>query len=252
MLGKALMGDNRAQISAILFVPVIIILGLALLAFDIFSRPKGLLGQLNLDYVIVDLQDGDYEITPELASGGYSEEDFSSMVSRLKPYAAITGTYYDPAGKPIGDLVVKGKLICRGYQRQGIGFTRHGKIKFLERKGHARINWHGCYSGIACGPRLVRAGKIDVNVKRDGFKNGAAVNEARRCAVGATKDGKLILCAVRDYITLDTMAKVMLELGARDAINLDGGSMCALYKDGNISAHPMKPMSNVLAVYRWK
>jgi exopolysaccharide biosynthesis protein len=96
----------------------------------------------------------------------------------------------------------------------------------------------------------VRSGKKDINVRRDGFSASAATNKAWRCAAGATKDGKLVLCAVSQSITLSTLADVMLELGARDAINLDGGSMCALYVDGKYRVQPARSMSNILVVYK--
>lgn len=241
--------NRHAHAEVLALIPFCII-GIIFVAYHILSKPSSLVKRLNLSYVIVDLRSRNFYVTPEIADGKYSTEQFSYMMARLRPFAAITGTYYDNDGKPIGDIVKDGKIIHKGYQRQGIGFTKYGKIKFVERKGHSRINWRGCESGIACGPRLVKNGKVCIDVRKDGFSDNASQSEARRCAVGATKDGKLILCAVRDYVTLNTLAKVMIELGAKDAINLDGGSMCALYKDGEVCAHPMKPMSNVLAVYK--
>ncbi|MHB9038878.1 MAG: phosphodiester glycosidase family protein [Armatimonadota bacterium] len=223
---------------------------LALYALGIFAKPAGLVDKLRVDYAIFDLTNGNYRVSPEVATGSDRTESLDSMVKRLKPYAAITGTYYDENNKPLGDVIAGGKVIRRGCQRQGIGFMSSGKMKFVERRGCSRIDWRGCVSGIACGPRLVRAGKPDINVKRDGFSAAAATNKAWRCAVGATVDGKLILCAVSQSITLATLADVMLELGARDAVNMDGGSMCAMYVDGKYRVEPVKPMSNILAVYK--
>jgi len=223
---------------------------LVMAGLGILARPAGLLGRLTVRHAIIDLAHGGYRVAPALAKGPDRTEEFSSMIGRLKPYAAICGTYYDPDNKPLGDIVVDGRVVCRGGQRQAIGFTSTGKIKFLERKVGSRINWHGCFAGIACGPRLLRAGKIDINVKRDGFNACAATNLARRSAVGATRDGKLVMCVVTDEITLRTMAQLMLELGARDAINLDGGSMCALYENGRYLVEPLRPMSSILAVHK--
>lgn len=224
-------------------------LSAGVISYSGFVRLRGLVGALSVDYVVIDLAHGGYRVSPALASG---VESFSSMMTRLKPYAAITGTYYDPEHRPLGDLVIDGKIVCRGSQRQGIGFTSGGQVRFYERKGRSRIDWTGCYSGIACGPRLVRRGKKDIDVKRDGFSLAAETNVASRCAVGVTADGKMILCTVAEPITLDTLADVMLELGAREAVNMDGGRMCALYGDGRCHAEPMSPINNVLAVYKRK
>lgn len=225
-------------------------LWLTLHAFSLLAKSDGLLGKLDVKYVVVDLQKGGYTVSPALASGKEGHETFQSMINRLKPCAAVTGTYYDPDYKPLGDIVINGKVVCRGGQRQGIGFTSAGKIKFLERKPDTRFNWTGYKSGIACGPRLVRAGKKDINVKRDGFSAKADTVEAWRCAVGATKDGKLVMCAVKEWVTLSTLADVMLELGSVDAVNMDGGSVCALYENGKYHAQPAGNMTNILAVYK--
>lgn len=222
---------------------------LTLLAYDIFAKPARLIDRLNASYKIVDLSSGKYHVSPAIATSTDGCEYFTTMITRLKPYAAITGTYYDPDYKPLGDIVMNGKVIYRGCQRQGIGFTRSGKIRFFERKGHSRIDWSGCESGIACGPRLIRDGKKDINVKRDGFSSAAATNTSRRCAVGSTRDGKLILLVVDERITLETLAKALLELGAWNAINMDGGRMCAFYENGNYHVTPAMPVSNILGVY---
>jgi exopolysaccharide biosynthesis protein len=225
---------------------------LLLVALGILARPHGLAGRLGARYVIIDLAGGGYRVSPELARGVHGTEEFASMMDRMEPVAAISGTYHDPDSRPLGDIVMDGKIVRRGCQRQGIGFTSSGQVRFLERKGRSRIDWRGCSSGIACGPRLVRAGRVDINVQRDGFGPAAATNVASRCAVGATSDGKLILCVISKPIDLDTLALVMLELGARDAINMDGGSMCALYANGRLRVEPVMPVSNVLVVHAKK
>ena len=215
------------------------------------ERPRGVLARLSYCSTTIDLRSGDYRVVPILA---HMEQDerFENLISRAKPYAAITGTFYGPEYRPLGDIVVDGKLTCRGFQRQGIGFTRSGGIRFLERRGSSRIDWTGCYAGVACGPRLLRGGKIDINVRRDGFTSSAAGIEATRCAVGSTKDGKLIMMANRQSVTMPTIARDMKELGAVDAINMDGGALCAFYADGTCKAQPVRPMSNIIAIYKVK
>lgn len=173
-------------------------------------------------------------------------------MARLKPHAAITGTFYAPDLKPQGDIVANGKLINRGFERQAIGFKRDGRICFLERQRSKRLRWNGCYAGVACGPRLARDGKIDINVRRDGFGPKAATLKATRCAVGATADGKLVMLAIKEPVTLQTLARAMIELGAVDAVNMDGGALCGFYFGGECGAEPVLPINNVIAVYRMK
>lgn len=223
--------------------------GVMVATYGILAKPEGLAGKLGARYVIIDVSSGDYRAKPAVAKGP-GGEDFAAMMQRLKPHAAITGTFYDTDYRPQGDIVADGKVLYRGHHRHGIGFTSSGKIRFVERKVNHRIDWRGFQSGIASGPRLVRAGKVAIDVRRDGFSQAAATLEAGRCAVGATKNGKLIMCVVTQPITLSRMAAVMVELGAKDAINLDGGGSCALYDKGSCVVLPKRLVSNVLAVYK--
>ncbi len=215
------------------------------------KKPPTLLDSLDHCSIIIDMSAGDYKVAPALATTAQAEH-FDAMMRRIKPVAAITGTYHDPDYIPIGDILIDGKLVCRGYQRQGIGITTSGKIVFRERRGSSRINWDGCRQGIACGPRLLRDGKVAINVVADGFSKAANTVEAARCAVGANAQGHLIMLAVRQPITLQTLAEAMIELGAVDAINMDGGSLCAFYADNRCLIQPFLPASNVLAVYKVK
>lgn len=246
-MARRSVGKREHSLAGLWLLAVVVACAVTMVGLGIVHKPSGLMDKLDASCVVIDLPSGRYAVAPSVAR---PDESFPSLVRRLKPYAAITGTYYDPGHRPLGDILVAGKLVSHGHQRQGIGFTKSGGIKFVERKPGSRIDWRGCESGIACGPRLIRAGKLDINVRRDGFRMAAASHEASRCAVGAAKDGKLILCVVREPITIDVLARLMLELGARDAINLDGGSMCALYESGSYYASPSNPMSSVLAIYK--
>ncbi|MGI6296184.1 MAG: phosphodiester glycosidase family protein [Armatimonadota bacterium] len=215
------------------------------------KKPPTLLDTLDHCSIIIDLAEGDYKVAPALANTAEAEH-FDAMMRRIKPVAAITGTYHNPDYLPIGDILIDGKLVHRGYQRQGIGITSSGKIVFRQRHGSSRIDWAGCRHGIACGPRLLRDGKVAIDVVADGFSEAASSLKAARCAVGANAEGHLIMLAVRQPITLQTLAEAMAELGAVDAINMDGGSLCAFYADNRCLIQPILPVSNVLAVYKVK
>lgn len=246
----ARMSHRNSSGKLIVWIALIALCVAGVAGYRSYPKRTGMPAKPGYSSVVIDLKSG-YRVCPALARIK-QDETFGGMVSRLKPYAAITGTYYGVDHRPVGDIVIDGKIVCRGGQRQGIGFTRSGGIRFFERKGSSRISWKGCIAGVACGPRLITGGKIDINVRRDGFRSGAATLEARRCAAGATRDGKLVLLAVSESITLRKLAQAMQELGAVDAINLDGGGLCAFYLDGECYSEPVLPVSNIIAVYKVK
>lgn len=178
-----------------------------------------------------------------------NHETFEDMVGRLRPYAAINGTYYDENIKPLGDVVIGGKVVNQGHYPNAIAITKSGKVEFI-RGENGRFDWSRYQAGLAAGPRLVHRGNISLAPVADGFSRRSLTITAYRCGVGITKNNKLLLVTMREQVTLAEFAKVMLDLGAVEAMNLDGGGACGLYRDGKYLAIPALPMSNILAVYR--
>ena len=199
----------------------------------------------NVKIAVFDLAKDNVQVVPVMAKDGC--ESFRDIIAEKKPLAAVTGTYYDENYKPCGDILSGGKLICRGYERCGVGFTQDGCIRFVRRYGR-QIDWRGCQSGIACGPKILTAGKKDIDVKRDGFTKGAEYLEACRCAIGAIDKHTLVLCAVKKGVTLDEFADILLKAGVKDAVNMDGGSMCAFYNDGDFFDVPINGVNNIIIV----
>jgi len=70
-----------------------------------------------------------------------------------------------------------------------------------------------------------------------------------RAALGLTATNKLLLVTIARPITLSRLAKLMKALGARDAINLDGGTSTAIAYRGRVLHRPGRRLTNVLLVY---
>ncbi len=92
---------------------------------------------------------------------------------------------------------------------------------------------------IGGGPLLLQNRQIVVDPKAEQFSNAFAIEKASRSAIGQTAEGNLLLAAVHtnldgDGATLNDMAQIMQQLGAIDALNLDGGSSTTLYLGGQL------------------
>lgn len=197
--------------------------------------------------VEIDLSKG-FRIAPVMASDKATGDLFAEMVERLKPYAAINGTFYDENLRPLGDVVIGGELVNRGHYRTAIGVRTDGTIEFRHRTS-GRFDWSGYRAGLAAGPRLVHAGKVDCDPVADGFGPGSVTLSAQRSGLGITTDNRLLLVATTSRFTLKEFAGIMLELECTEAMNLDGGGACALYRNGDFLELPGLPMTNILVVY---
>lgn len=188
-------------------------------------------------------------IRPELTHGKVSRfESFNEAMTRLKPYAAISGTFYGSDMRPLGDILIDGKLVNNGIYRCAIGITKNGDVDFLRRKG-AKFDWTGYRCGLAAGPRLVHQGNIEADPIDCGFTKDGLPARATRTGIGKTESGQLLLVVVQEEITLKEFARIMRSRGCVEAMNLDGGPACALYYKRRTLVSPSLRMTNLLVFY---
>lgn len=92
---------------------------------------------------------------------------------------------------------------------------------------------------LAAGPVLLQDRQITLDAKAERFRPPFDTQFASRSAIGRTSEGTILIAAVHNRIdgpgpTLLEMAQLMQQLGAVDALNLDGGSSTALYLGGQL------------------
>ncbi len=191
-----------------------------------------------------------------------SKQDFSSkkfmwklkklskMVSDYEKYldknvlAAVNGSFFDQYySRPVGDVVDNNKRHIHSVMLRSL-VTYDGKTLRFGYAKHFK-NLAGFEFVVAGGPRLVTEGKLAYegesialkSAREERFKaNMFAKNP--RTAIGQTKDGKAIFMVTdgrTSYstgLTFKEEAEVMKQLGAFNAINLDGGGSSELILSG--------------------
>lgn len=106
--------------------------------------------------------------------------------------------------------------------------------------------WRNVETGIGCGPVLVRGGKEDVRPESEGFTEAKITrNSGKRSFVGVSASGDVLIGTTS--ATMREHAVVMLALGCREAMNLDGGASSGLYVGGKVVDAPSRPLASVLA-----
>lgn len=162
------------------------------------------------------------------------------------------------------DVRVPGKhilLLGRGaasawlkeHAREGI------ELRVLTSLTENNTSWADVEEAVAGGPYLLKDGKVYIDYETSG--HGASFSTARhpRTAVGVTADKKVVLAVVDGRqllsrgVSLPELAAVMKDLGATDAINLDGGGSSALSLRGLVLNSPsdgtVRRVSNALLVF---
>jgi Phosphodiester glycosidase len=92
---------------------------------------------------------------------------------------------------------------------------------------------------MGAGPWLVQSGKIVLDAKGENFGAAFSKESAVRSAIASLANGHMILVAVHNRAggkgpTLAEMAQLIQQMGAVDALNLDGGSSTSLYLGGQL------------------
>lgn len=112
---------------------------------------------------------------------------------------------------------------------------------------------------IGGGPRLVRDGQLAVNGEEELFRDDVLRGRAPRTAIGITEDGQLLLVTVNGRqpnisvgMTLAELGTLLMELGAVQAMNLDGGGSTTMVIHDLVLNLPSdgkeRPVSNAILV----
>ncbi len=196
-------------------------------------------GPLTVDVLEIDLKDPTVSVRPVLAGpdGSFGLARVSELTAREGALAGINGVFHASDGTPLGLVMIDGTIKAPPIMnRTALGITREGDVLIdsvsMDATGRLVPEWRdlGVAHAIGGGPRLVRDGRLSVTAGEESFRADVASGRAPRTAAGVTSDGKLLLVAVTGRqahysigVTLEELANLMIELGARDALNLDGG-----------------------------
>jgi exopolysaccharide biosynthesis protein len=206
---------------------------------------------VRVNVITADLNNPNVSVTPAVARRGIGScESFRSMMRRTRPAAAVNGTFFDTVTlKPTGDIVIDGRLLCKGDLGVAIGITANNVVRFIPSRHPDMYRWYEHDSVIVAGPTLVTQGKAIVVPRDEGFRSSVHFRPRVRAAVGLTSANKLILATTTRGVYLSRLARVMRALRCREAAALDGGSSAGLYFKGKLIMNPTRGMTNCLLVY---
>jgi exopolysaccharide biosynthesis protein len=120
--------------------------------------------------------------------------------------------------------------------------------------------WEGVRYAVGGGPTIVRDGRVFVNSRAERIGSHIATGRAPRTAIGYTQEGYALMVTVDGRApkhsvgcTLYELARLMVELGAVEAINLDGGGSSTMVINGKpvnkVSGGSERLVSNVIGIF---
>lgn len=187
-------------------------------------------------------------VTPGEGLG--TRENWGELVDRARPVAALTGTHFcTTSSEPIGSIVVGGRLVHHGPLGTVFSHVPGKGARVVSARPNRTFDWKGSDMLLRSGPRLLTGGQRTLAPRAEGFRDPELFRKKARTAVAITPAGKLLLVAVTRPVLLRTLADALKELGAVDAMCLDGGGSTGLYYGGKTRIKPNRPLTNVLVVY---
>jgi hypothetical protein len=174
----------------------------------------------------------------------------------------------------IGDLTGSSEIPRDGYVVSAVGKSREW-IKSNLRKGSKinfswrltsttpdeRPDWTRAHSMLGGGPQLIKAGKVDITDKQEKTSPTFRTDRHPRTAIAKLASGQLLLITVDGRqpgvsagMSLNMLADLLLEFGAVDAINLDGGGSTTMVVRNKLVNRPSdqtgeRPVSDAILVF---
>lgn len=181
---------------------------------------------------------------------GRGGEALVRLAQRGDPIAVINGGYFHPRTYwPAGDLVVDGKQLAKGRIRTAMAITPGKEVTILTRRSIRPAVWKGYDTVIASGPHIVQKGQVVVEPRAEGYRDPSIWQRARRSAVGLVDNQYLILVSTSTELTLNELGKIMVRLGAQEAIALDGGSSAGLVWQDRVLVRSARSISYGIGVF---
>lgn len=174
----------------------------------------------------------------------------------------------------VPDLEGSSEIPADGFVISALGSAREwvknhlrkgGKVNFSWRLDSIQpgsdARWRRAYSMLGAGPQLIKAGKIAITDKEEKMAQGFATDRHPRTAIAKLESGKLLLVTVDGRqpgfstgMSLQMLSELMLEFGAVEAMNLDGGGSTTMVIRNKIVNRPSdqtgeRPVSDAILVF---
>lgn len=203
--------------------------------------------------------------TPEFHRTSLTNPDGIEAVVRKNRVLSVTdqkGSSEIPSDGYVISAVGQARQWVKSNLRKGSKVTFSWRLHPLERHAvNEEAKWRRADSIVAGGPQLIKGGKIDITDKPEKMGATFRIDRHPRTAIARLESGKLLLLTVDGRqpgvsvgMSLDMLADLLLELGAVEAINLDGGGSTTMVVHSKLVNRPSdqngeRPVSDAILIF---
>lgn len=200
--------------------------------------------------------------TPRFHRTTLTNPDGIEVVVRKDRVAAISdleGSSEIPADGYVISAVGRAREWVKTHLRKGARVNFDWRLNPIE--PGTKIDWMRAYSMLGGGPQIIKAGKIAITDKDERMAPGFARDRHPRTAIAKLGSGKLLLVTVDGRqpgvsagMSLEMLAELSLELGAVEAMNLDGGGSTTMVIHNKVVNRPsdqsgQRPISDAILIF---
>jgi exopolysaccharide biosynthesis protein len=179
--------------------------------------------------------------------------------NRVVSAGDLKGSSAIPADGYVISATGKSREWLKAKVRKGSSVTFSWRLNPIEPDNNT--NWRRAYSMLGGGPQLIKAGKVAITDKQEKMAAGFATDRHPRTAIAKLASGELLLVTVDGRqpgvsmgMSLYMLADLLRELGAVEAMNLDGGGSTTMVVHNKIVNKPSdqtgeRPVSDAILVF---
>jgi hypothetical protein len=136
------------------------------------------------------------------------------------------------------------------------------EMKLIPAESEMMEAWKRASFIVGGGPQLIKDARIAITTEAEGIAAKFASDRHPRTAIAKLKDGRILLATVDGRqpgvsvgMTLAELANLLLEFGAVEGINLDGGGSTTMVINGKLVNAPSdqtgeRPVSDALLIFK--
>jgi exopolysaccharide biosynthesis protein len=178
---------------------------------------------------------------------------------RVAAIRDLKGSSEIPAAGYVISAVGRAREWVKTHVRKDIMVNFAWRLNSIE--SGADVDWMRAYSVLGGGPQLIKGGKIAITDKEEKMAPGFATDRHPRTAIAKLESGKLLLVTVDGRqpgvstgMSLERLAELLLEFGAVEAMNLDGGGSTTMVIHNKVVNRPSdqtgeRPVSDAILIF---